>query len=230
MDRLQHELKKEFQLERMILFSDAVFAIAITLLALELKIPDLGNKATENDLLHALGHLVPKFFGFLISFFLVGLYWTIHHRMFGFVINYDKKLMMLNLLFLLSIVMMPFSTGIYGEYSTPKTIHLITPVAVYVVNICFTGIMNYFLWSYLSNPVHQLSEGVSEHVRKQGRMRSLVVPTVFLLALGVAFLNPYIARYVPVLMPLIMRLLKKVSDKKAIPVAVEPVNTSNEPV
>ena len=70
--QLHNELKKEFQLERLILFSDAVFAIAITLLVIEIKIPDNHENVSDKLLLRSLGHLVPKFMGFLISFMLIG--------------------------------------------------------------------------------------------------------------------------------------------------------------
>ena len=94
-NQLHNELRKEFQLERMILFSDAVFAIAITLLVIEIKIPgkeELEGPVSDRSILNALGHLIPKFVGFLISFMLIGLYWTVHHRMFGFVTSYTRKL------------------------------------------------------------------------------------------------------------------------------------------
>ena len=75
MDQLHNELKKEFQLERMILFSDAVFAIAITLLVIEIKVPEIEKaELTEGRLLHALARLIPKFFGFAISFMFISIY------------------------------------------------------------------------------------------------------------------------------------------------------------
>src|SRR5262245_21540132 len=121
MSQLHNELKKEFQLERLILFSDAVFAIAITLLVIEIKIPEVErDQLSDNALLGALGHLIPKFIGFIVSFLLIGLYWSVHHRMFGFVTNYDAKLRFLNLLFLFFVVLMPFSTGFYSEYAGPE--------------------------------------------------------------------------------------------------------------
>jgi len=98
-NNLHNELRKEFQLDRLILFSDAVFAIAITLLVIEIKIPDLHEEVSDKLLLRALGHLVPKFLGFIISFMLIGVYWTVHHRMFGFVTNFNKKLLLMNLIF-----------------------------------------------------------------------------------------------------------------------------------
>ena len=83
-DHLHSELKKEFQLERMILFSDAVFAIAITLLVIEIKVPEIDKHFVNDHLLgEAMAHLIPKFVGFFISFILIGFYWILHHRMFG---------------------------------------------------------------------------------------------------------------------------------------------------
>ena len=81
-NQLHNELRKEFQLERLILFSDAVFAIAITLLVIEIKIPDrhemqLHEGISDKAISHALGLLIPKFIGFFVSFMLIGLYWTV---------------------------------------------------------------------------------------------------------------------------------------------------------
>src|SRR5215203_2541136 len=94
---LQHELKKEFQLERMILFSDAVFAIAITLLVIEIKIPSIDRHiATDQLLMESLDELIPKFIGFLFSFLIIGSYWMLHHRMFEYVVNYTRRMLLLN--------------------------------------------------------------------------------------------------------------------------------------
>ena len=216
-NHLHNELKKEFQLERLILFSDAVFAIAITLLVIEIKVPELHqDKLGEVALIKELFKLLPKFAGFLLSFFLVGFYWTIHHRMFGFVIAYTQKLIWLNLGFLLSIVLMPFSTGLYGEYSTPHGIVLKTPLVVYVANICFTGGMNFLLWRYIGRAENQIAAGIPDRAFVQfAKARALAVPLVFCLSIPTSFFNPYVARYVPLLIPLVMKILRKVFDQKA---------------
>ena len=222
-DHLQHELKKEFQLERMILFSDAVFAIAITLLAIELKLPSeitINNivtsldrhTATDNLLLHALAEMIGKFIGFFISFFLIGLYWTIHHRMFGFVINYNRRLLWLNLVFLMAIVLMPFSTGFYSEYAIK---FLKVPVIIYTLNIIFIGVMNYTLWTYVANPKHQLAEGINITERKYFGYRAIIVPSVFfVMAVLYIVLKKEYAIYVPLTIPLLMRIFKKFYFKK----------------
>ena len=122
--------KAEFQLERLILFSDAVFAIAITLLAIELKVPEFHKELiTDSDLVNGLEHMIPKFIAFLISFLIIGQYWSIHHRLFGFVVNYNLRLLWLNLFFLLAIIIMPFTTAFYSEYISYL---LKTPTVLYV--------------------------------------------------------------------------------------------------
>ncbi|WP_315818872.1 TMEM175 family protein [Paraflavitalea speifideaquila] len=99
MDPLHNELKR-VSARTDDPFSDAVFAIAITLLVIEIKVPELEQEhLTEGALLKSLEHLFPKIIGFLISFFLIGNYWMVHHRLFGFVIDYNRKLLWMNLLF-----------------------------------------------------------------------------------------------------------------------------------
>ena len=222
---LHNELKKEFQLERLILFSDAVFAIAITLLVIEIKVPEIHENISDKALLHSLGHLVPKFLGFIISFMLIGLYWTIHHRMFGFVTAYDRRLLVLNLIFLFFIALMPFSTGFYSEYAGPELFRkqLKIPMTFYVLNFCGVGFTNYFMWRHITNPKNKLAEpAIDPLYAKLAKLRSLTVPMIFLLMLPVAyFTNVFFAVYIPMFIPLVLRLLKRKITKKhkpAVPV------------
>lgn len=207
------ELKKEFQLERMILFSDAVFAIAITLLVIEIKVPSLDlHIATDAMLVNALDELIPKFVGFFISFFIIGLYWTIHHRMFGYVTNYTRKLLWLNLVFLLAVVLMPFSTAFYSDYII---LWLKIPVIVYVFNIVFLGAMNFILWTYISNPKHHLAEGITTDDKKYFGFRAVTVPLVFIvMAIIYLAVNPKYAIWIPISIPLIMRIFRHFYLKK----------------
>jgi len=222
-NQLHNELRKEFQLERLILFSDAVFAIAITLLVIEIKIPSLhGDEATDQALLHSLKLLIPKFVGFIISFLLIGLYWVIHHRMFGFVTAYNHRLLVLNLFFLFFIVLMPFSTGFYSEFSGPElfTKQLKIPFTFYVLNFCCVGFVNYMMWRYIMNPKHKLAEPpIDPLTARLSSLRSIVVPVIFFLALPVAyFTNVIFAVYMPMLIPIVIRIMRKRVNKKYKPV------------
>jgi uncharacterized membrane protein len=195
----------------MILFSDAVFAIAITLLVIEIKVPELDPAdLSETAILSAMAHLVPRFIGFIISFALIGMYWTRHHTLFGHVVALTPQLLTLNLLFLFTIVLMPFSTGIFGEFSTPRTLHLKTPLVVYVANIAFSGIMLFRLWGYVGNRKNGVGDpDLDPDVVRRARTRAAVIPAVFMLAIPVAFINPYAARYVPLLIPLVVRVVNR---------------------
>ncbi len=212
MDKLHNELKKEFQLERLILFSDAVFAIAITLLVIELKVPEIErSELTDGKLLQALGHMIPKFFGFIISFMFIGIYWTVHHRLFGYVVNYTPKLLRLNLFFLFAVALMPFSTAFYSEYVMK---HVLTPVIFYTGNIILLGIFNLLMWLHIGNPKNNLSEGLTQADVRYSSFRAILVPALFTIFAFVYLKSPLLASYLPISIPVIMRLVKKNHERK----------------
>ena len=213
-NKLHNELKKEFQLERLILFSDAVFAIAITLLVIEIKIPEIHEKpVTENAVLHKLAELIQKFVGFLVSFLLIGQYWIVHHRMFSFVINFTDRLIWLNILFLFAIALMPFSTGFYSEFVLRG---VVTPVIFYTANIALLGLANFLMWRYLRNQRNNLTENLTPALAKYFSLRALTVPTIFVLFSFVYLYYPTIAFFIPMLIPFIMRLIFNPMKKKII--------------
>jgi uncharacterized membrane protein len=217
-NNLHNELRKEFQLERLILFSDAVFAIAITLLVIEIKIPDEEvlksyklEGVSDHNLLIGLAHLIPKFVGFLISFLIIGQYWTVHHRMFGYVINFNNKVLWLNMFFLLAIALMPFSTGFYSEYAAQP---VVVPVIFYTCNIASLGILNFFMWRYLAHSKHKLTENLSPQLARYSSLRSITVPVVFIICTFVYLKAPIVAAFVPATIPLIMRFVFGPMKKK----------------
>jgi uncharacterized membrane protein len=105
-------------LERLVFFSDAVFAIAITLLVIEIAVPHVGHFGQHGataDYVQALADLLPSFFGYFLSFFVIGLYWVGHHRAFGLAATYDSRLVWPNLNMLCMIAFMPFATAFLSD-------------------------------------------------------------------------------------------------------------------
>ncbi len=197
------ESRLDFQLERFSFFSDGVFAIAITLLIIEIKVPVLHGGTTDDALWHSLSDMSLKFLGFLISFAVVGHYWSVHHRIFGYLQKYNNALLWINLAFLCSVVLLPFSSGLLGEYSSD--LNLFVPYTVYVANICLTGLMNCLLWIYISNPKKQfLTHTLSKARIRLGVYRSLVIPLVFVVSLMVVFISPVVSRFIPLIIPVIL--------------------------
>ena len=112
----------------------------------------------------------------------------------------------------MAIVLMPFSTGFYSEYAIK---FLKVPVIVYTLNIIFIGIMNYALWTYVAHPKHQLAEGISIAERKYFGYRAIIVPSVFfVMAVLYILLKKEYAIYVPLTIPLLMRVFKRFYFKK----------------
>ena len=103
------------QLERVLLFCDAIFAIAITLLVLEIKVPELHH-ASEAQLLQGLADLIPKIVGYVVSFLVVGSYWAKHHLLYSWVRRYDERMLWGNLRMLLCVAFIPFPTAFLSEY------------------------------------------------------------------------------------------------------------------
>jgi len=208
MSKLEKELKKEFQLERMIFFSDAVFAIAITLLVIEIKVPHIETGISDPVIFNELLHLLPKFFGFVLSFFIIGIYWTVHHRLFGFLISYDNKLIWLNILFLFSIALMPFTTALYSEFYQP---HINIPFLVYTLNTILTGFCSYLLVKHMAFSKNKITEGFDDkYLIKTYIARSWMMPVVFTIGLIISYLvPPWIGRMSPALFPLYLWIVNK---------------------
>jgi uncharacterized membrane protein len=106
------EIKKEFQLERMILFSDAVFAIVITLMAIEIRLPEAGEAESADSIIKTLHHLLPVFISYCVSFVFIGAIWYQHLRMFSLLKDYDRGLVIRNLLLLFFVSLFPFTSSV----------------------------------------------------------------------------------------------------------------------
>lgn len=198
-----NEKKLHFQLDRISFFTDGVFAIAITLLVIEFKVPVLEHP-TDSTLWEKLSHMGLQLLGFIISFSIVGYYWSVHHRIFGYVEKYTTRLIWLNLMFLFSVVLLPFTSGLLGEYASETHLHL--PYGIYVANICFTAIMNAILWFYVSNPRHSiLTHTISRERILLGFYFTLVVPVLFVISFLVSLYEPTMGRLIPILIPIILK-------------------------
>lgn len=205
--------KDEFQLERLAFFSDAVFAIAITLLVIEIKVPELeAEHISDGMLLDKLAHIIPKFIGVIISFFVIALYWISHHRLFGYITKYDRRLLWPNLLFLITIIFMPFSTAFLSEYYNPS---LRMPLLIYAININFTGLMSYRLWSIATSSKYELSTiSNNRTVKRYNLVRALTIPFTFLLILLLSVFSGWIPFLLLPFMPVISFFIKRYFRKR----------------
>ena len=96
--------------------TDGIYAVAMTLLVIELKLPAHESIKTQADLINAVGHLLPKFLAWVISFLVLALFWLGHHKLFHNVRHVDGRLLALNLVQLGLVSLMPFSSALSGEF------------------------------------------------------------------------------------------------------------------
>ncbi|HUS03541.1 MAG TPA: TMEM175 family protein [Chitinophagaceae bacterium] len=126
--------------ERVIFLSDGVFAIVLTLLALELRVPEFHEKVTNGTLWNAIRQMGPHFLSFLLSFMFIASLWFTHDQVFRLFDKVDNVILWLNNLLLLMICFIPFPTAVLGRYPNTGvgitmlgTIWVITPTLVYLM-------------------------------------------------------------------------------------------------
>lgn len=142
-----HAERPDHPLERLIFFSDAVFAIAITLLIIEVHPPHLHFGSPWQDYVNALFALWPSFFGFFVSFFVIGAFWSGHHRAFALAGHYSERLVGPNLQMLCAIVFMPFATAFMSANGG-----MLVPSVLYALTLIATGLLNMRLVRVTTSP------------------------------------------------------------------------------
>ena len=136
--------------QRIEAFSDGVFAIAITLLVLEIKIPQLHSPdQTGVPLSTALLKLWPSYFGYIFSFLMIGIYWANHHYIFNLYKQSDHVFALLNVFFLMCISFLPFPTAVLAEYVTDP-VRRQNAITFYALGLLLPAIGWFVVWLYAS--------------------------------------------------------------------------------
>ncbi|MFA5867693.1 MAG: TMEM175 family protein [Actinomycetota bacterium] len=178
---------------------DGIFAIAMTLLVLNLKVPTMSDQQAMADLPAALGRLWPHFFAFGLSFVLLASFWMAHHRQFHFIEKVDSVFIWLNVLMLGLIVLVPFSTSLMGEYEAS---HI--AVVFFELNLFGIGVCMYLYWWYAGINNRLLSDKATETTFRYGLKRSAVLPVVSLIAVGISLVSPQYSTIAFLLIPFTM--------------------------
>ena len=145
-DRLEGEppdVDHDLGFERLVFFSDAVFAIAITLLIIEVRLPALPEDPTDADIVAALRATLPSIFAYVLSFATIGLYWLSHWRRWRYIARVNERLVALNLLLLGLVAFIPFPTAMIGEQGDHASV-----VIVYALALSAAGIAGPATWLY----------------------------------------------------------------------------------
>jgi uncharacterized membrane protein len=174
-------------------FSDGVFAVAITLLVLNLQVPQINS---VSELVPRLSELWPKLLSYALSFVLVGIYWVAHHNTFHYIQRSDRNLLWLNILLLMCIVFLPFPTALLGQYPEQQV-----SVIIYAGTLVATGLVLQLLWWYATSGHRLVDRNIDPRLVQRATRRNLTAPLLYLLAIGISVFSVQASLVLFILVP-----------------------------
>jgi uncharacterized membrane protein len=186
------------RVQRLDAISDGVFAIALTLLVLDLRVPVSDAIKTEMDLFHSFCSLTPKMLSYFLSFMTLGIFWTGHTAQYSYIEKSDRNLNWISLFFLLFVSLLPFTTAFLSEH-----IRFRFSIGLYWLNIFALGLMLYLQWTYalkqgfLSLPADEVA-GISKALIK----RIVVAQSLYAFGALLCFMSNYLSIAVIILVQL----------------------------
>lgn len=194
--------EKNLQLERLVFFSDAVVAIAITLLALDLRLDKTSviNILSFKDI----GNLWIKFSAFILSFILIAVFWRVHHQFFIYIKKIDEKLMSYNLYWLFFIVMLPFSSTLVSSYFGQTV-----SIFVYSINTLLITFFQNAIWDYACIRPDYLNNKADKTLIYYYRLDCNIAMINALIAVGMSFLSPITAMIILFVRPILMNVSRR---------------------
>ncbi|TPX06186.1 DUF1211 domain-containing protein [Schumannella luteola] len=176
--------------DRIQFFSDAVFAIAMTLLVLDIRLPaDLGEHPDAARVTSALVELWPQFFGYLLSFVVIAINWVNHHRKFRVIERWDSGLLVANFTLLALVAFLPFPTSALSDYGA------VTPVVVlYAATVAALNLAQAWIWVHARRR-GLMSDSVDAGVYRYVIANLLAMPVIFGLSIAIAFVSASWAMY-----------------------------------
>ena len=167
-------------------FSDGVFAIAITLLVLTIAQPSDYSKLARQLL-----DRWPSLAAYVVSFLIIGIMWLNHHTVFSYVQRIDHRFFYLNLVLLMTVVFIPYPTEVFGEAlrtgSGQRTAAVFYSIVMSVNALAWSA-----LWLYASIGRRLLNDEIPEDQRRNSTVQFVAGTGVYLVSIGIAFLNPYL--------------------------------------
>jgi len=188
-------------LERLTFFSDAVFAIAITLLVIEVHVPEVARGGGDRAYWVALLHLIPNLVGFFVSFSVIGAFWIGHHRAFALAGRFSQRVVGWNLMLLGAIAFLPFLTAFMSEYAGARV-----PASLYWGWLLLTALLNLRVNTLATGPDMRAST-TSDHDARLIRARGIGTICAAVAALVVAQFAPFFAPLAMLTLPLWRRVL-----------------------
>ncbi|MDQ3911131.1 MAG: TMEM175 family protein [Actinomycetota bacterium] len=170
--------------DRIVNLSDGVFAIALTLLVLDIRVPNIPENAVSSELPDVLLALWPNYVGYVLSFVVISTFWIIHHSIFRTIKAYDRNLLYLNFLFLMFVAFVPFPTALLGEYGNHQL-----PVVVYAATLAVGRLLLTAIHWYSARNDRLLDGPQDPATVRFLLIRGLIIPAIYLLSIVISFFS-----------------------------------------
>jgi uncharacterized membrane protein len=194
----ESESKEGLSKHRLEALGDGIFAFAMTLLVLDVKMPKISEAIQSPELLtRALLELWPKFLSYITSFIVLAVFWIAQIGYLHFVKRTDRWFLWLNLLFLMVVVFVPFSTDLLGDYHTLRL-----AVVIYGCNIMALGVTLFLQWHYATSRHRLVGHDVEPELVRRGNRRILAGVCSYAFAILLVWFNPTVSLILYVLIPI----------------------------
>ncbi len=191
-------------LGRLISISDGVFAVALTLLILNIVAPHISQGQVQTELPSQLLHLLPNMVAYVFSFFVISLFWVAHYRVFHYIRRSDRTLISLNAIFLLSVTFIPFPTSLVSEYGLYQL-----PWVIYAGSMAVTGSLLTILWLYSSHDHRLIDPDLDSRTIRRLTEWRVAAPVAFVISIVVSFLSVPAAQVIALSVFISQRLLER---------------------
>ena len=171
-------------LHRIEALTDGVFAIVMTLLVLDISIPLIAHSSLQVELPRRLIELWPKFYSYVLSFIVLGMFWSNHHFAFHHIKRSNNGLVWINIFFLMFVALIPFTTSLIGDYRMEQL-----PFVIYVINVLLILIMRLILWTYATGKYRLVDSDINPRLVKGRKLSMIVTSLILILAIGISFIN-----------------------------------------
>lgn len=192
--------------DRIINFSDAVFAFAATLLIIRIDFPSsVSQDLIRTDFWQQLALLIPVYGANFFSFLIIAYYWRMHHKLFILITKYDIVLTWINVLILIFVAILPFPIDLFGQFSDVPDV-----IVFYTISLSIIGYLLVFLWLYASYKHRLIKKTMSDRVIRYITISTAIAPVIFTLSIPLAYLHHLLAKISWILVIILLLLFNSV--------------------
>ncbi|MDD4956831.1 MAG: TMEM175 family protein [Candidatus Omnitrophica bacterium] len=195
--------------QRIEALSDGIFAIAMTILVLSFEVIFDPERSYSNEALVAmLSGLLPDLIYYVMSFMILGIFWIQHHNQFKFIKKSNASLILINIVWLMFITLIPFTTAIVGDHH-----NTLIAALLFEVNLLLAGMFFALNWIYATSGKRLVQQALDDRMIKWYRKRSLIIPVWSILAIVISLFDPGLGTTVYFTVPVVLYVYVRKTEK-----------------